>query len=555
VKHPRETWGSESEDIVGKLPAKMEAKKIKPGEVRNPHGRPPGATLKRQVQSLFIEMMEEPVTVNGKPSTFLNAYKQQFLRGALGDGWQAQALAQKLFQGDILDQIDASLNRSLREDSDFFAYRIARMGSDIQQRILASKKRLILLMAGRRAGKTAGIRLMFADKLGTKPGARCLYVAKKMGVGMEQVFEPLVKLLDGLGYPVETIDRVTGDFTLANGSMFSVRSNHSKDVREALRGGFYDLAVVDECQSQPQLKYLRESILDPMLEDTRGTLVMAGTGPRAAGTYWEDLWLNAPDEQTLKLNWNISQNPFIDHYEDRLAEIRAEKKLDENSSLYQREYLGKPVYDIDALVYRLNPPNYFTDADLASWIQSQPAADIAFTAGLDYGFSDSDAIGIICHSTHKPERFLVWEYKQNHQGIEACAQALRAGLDYLATSPIFKDLPSRSLYFFADSGGGGKKISYEIATHYQLPVMDAYKVDKIAAIELLQQEIRQGSFRVRKGGEFDQEAVRIVFERDDNDRIIKVIDDSTYHPDLGDAILYAMRPIWLTSEQRIGGGK
>lgn len=533
----------------------MEAKKIKPGEVRNPNGRPPGATLKRQVQTLFMEMMAEPVNVNGKPSTFLNAYKQQFLRGALENGWQAQALAQKLFQGDILDQIDASLNKSLREDEDFLAYRILRRCSDMQQRVILSKKRLKLLMCGRRAGKTEGIRHLFADLFATKKGGRGLYIAKKFGVGVEQIYTPLLNLMAELGMEIDTQDRAKGDLTLASGGIFAVRSNDNRDTRETLRGGHYDLIVVDEAQSQPSLKYLVEAILDPMLEDTRGTLVLSGTGPRSAGTYWEDLWLNAPDEQALKLNWNISQNPFIDHYEDRLAEIRAEKKLDENSSLYQREYLGKPVYDIDALVYRLNPPNYFTDADLAAWIQSQPAADIAFTAGLDYGFSDSDAIGIVCHSTHKPERFLVWEYKQNHQGIESCAQAIRAGMDYLKTSPLFKDVLNKNLYFFADSGGGGKKISYEIATHYQLPAMDAYKVDKIAAIELLQQEIRQGSFRVRKGGEFDQEAIRIVFERDDNDRIIKVIDDSTYHPDMGDAILYAMRPIWLTSEQRIGGGQ
>jgi hypothetical protein len=531
----------------------FEQAKIKKGEVRNPHGRPPGATLKRQVQTLFMEMMAEPTTVDGAPSTFLTAFKKNFMAGALGNGWQAQALAAKLFQGDILDQIDASLNKSLREDADFMAYRIVRMASDFQQRILNSKKRLILLMAGRRAGKTAGIRLKFADKLSTKSGAKCLYIAKKHGVGMEQVFEPLLTILDDLGLTVATIDRQLGDFTLTNGAMFSVRSNDNKETRENLRGGFYDLVVIDEAQSQPMLKYLRESIVDPMLEDTRGTLIVAGTGPRAAGTYWEDLWLNAPDDQTLKLNWNISQNPFIDHYEDRLREIREEKHLEESSSLYQREYLGKPVYDIDALVYRLQAANYFTDADLGEWLKGQPAVDIAFTAGLDYGYSDSDAISIVCHSTQRKERFLIWEYKLNHTGIEDCAAALKKGMEYVQAMPIFQNLPNKTFYFFADSGGLGKKISYELATHYGLPILDAYKVDKPVAIELLQQEVRQGTFKVRKDGFFDQEAVRTVFERDDKDNIVRVIDDSTYHPDVADSVLYSMRPIWLTSEQRLGG--
>jgi hypothetical protein len=530
----------------------FENAKIKKGEVRNPNGRPPGATLKRQVQTLFMEMMAEPTTVDGAPSTFLTAFKKNFMAGALGNGWQAQALAAKLFQGDILDQIDASLNKSLREDADFLSFRILRRCSDMQQRVLMSKKRLKLLMCGRRAGKTEAIRHLFADLMATKKGGRGLYVAKKHGVGIEQIYTPLLALLAELGLEIDTQDRAKGDLILSNGAIFAVRSNDNRDTRETLRGGHYDVIVIDEAQSQPCLKYLVEAILDPMLEDTRGTLVLSGTGPRAAGTYWEDLWLNAPEDQTLKLNWNISQNPFIDHYEDRLREIREEKKLDENSSLYQREYLGKPVYDIDALVYRLTNSNYFDDTALAEWLKGQPAVDIAFTAGLDYGYSDSDAISIICHSTQKRERFLVWEYKLNHTGIEDCAAALKKGMEYVQAMPLFQNLPNKTFYFFADSGGLGKKISYELATHYGLPILDAYKVDKPVAIELLQQEIRQGTFKVRKDGFFDQEAVRTVFERDDKDNIVRVIDDSTYHPDVADSVLYSMRPIWLTSEQRLG---
>jgi hypothetical protein len=526
----------------------------KPGQSGNPKGRPAGATLTSKVQSIFIAMMERPWAVTeGKEVPYLDAYIEEFLKQAITGGWSARILAERIFKDDILKDIEAAVKRSRLEDMDFLSYRFAHRCSDMQAKVLASKCRTKGLMCGRRAGKTENLILLFGDRLSTEPNSPGLYVAKKLGVGIEQVFTPFLNMCEEMGIGIESQDRAKGDILLPNGSSLSIRSNDNRETRESMRGGKYRVAAIDEAQSQPMLKYLCESIIGPMLEDMRGELILCGSGPRAAGTYWEEYFSKSEPGQSLMLNWSIAQNPFIDHYEDRLREIREEKKLDENSSLYQREYLGKPVYDIDALVYRLQAANYFTDADLGEWLKGQPAVDIAFTAGLDYGYSDSDAISIVCHSTQRKERFLIWEYKLNHTGIEDCAAALKLGMEYVQAHPLFQNLPNKGFYFFADSGGLGKKISYELATHYALPILDAYKVDKPVAIELLQQEIRQGTFKVRKDGYFDQEAIRTVFERDDKDNIVRVIDDSTYHPDVADSVLYAMRPIWLTSEQRLGG--
>jgi hypothetical protein len=499
-----------------------------------------------------MDWMAQPWDYNGETMPFLNAYMREFLSTAMDGGWSARILAERLFRENILEDIEASINRSRREDMDFLSYRFAHQASDMQKIVLETKKRLVGLMCGRRAGKTESFKLLFGERMATRDNFPCLYVARKLGVGIEQMFTPILAMFDEMGIGVDVKDRAKGDVQLSNGSTLSIRSNDNRETRESMRGGKYGLAIVDEAQSQPQLKYLCESIIGPMLEDLRGTLVLGGTGPRAAGTYWEEFYQRTDPNQILALNWSIAQNPFIDNYQDRLKEILETKHLEETSSLYQREYLGKPVYDIDALVYRLTEQNYFTDAQFAEWLKGQPAVDISFTAGLDYGYSDSDAIGIICHSSHKPERFLVWEYKQNHSGIEGCAKKIKEGMEYVKAHPLFANLPNRGFYFFADSGGGGKKISYELQTHYGLPIYDAYKADKAMAIELLQQEIRQGTFRVRKGGEFDREAIKIVFERDDNDNIVRVIDDSVYHPDMGDATLYAMRPIWNFSDQRVG---
>jgi len=100
---------------------------------------------------------------------------------------------------------------------------------------------------------------------------------------------------------------------------------------------------------------------------------------------------------------------------------------------------------------------------------------------------------------------------------------------------------------YADSGGGGKKISYELANQYGLPILDAYKVNADLAVELLQAEVRTGAFRCRAGGAFEDECRKTVFARDELDQLTRIIDDEAYHPDLMKAIHYGMRPVWLFS--------
>ena len=113
------------------------------------------------------------------------------------------------------------------------------------------------------------------------------------------------------------------------------------------------------------------------------------------------------------------------------------------------------------------------------------------------------------------------------------------------TSALFKNVENKFFYVHADTGGAGKKISFDLGTVYKLPIQDAFKANKDMAVEMLQDEVRRGLFKVRKGGLFDDEALKTVFARDDRDQLTRIIDDEAYHPDVADAILYAKRPIQL----------
>lgn len=499
-------------------------------------------------QQAFIGMLAE--RKGGK--TFLQLYLDTFGEAARKPKtWQAKFVADRLFSEDVLEQADSFLNKQRREDMDFLSYRLHKGAFDIQQQVLLSKHRRIYLMAGRRAGKTDVNRRLIVDSLLRSTydgGARVLYLGKTMTTAVEQIYQGVLDLLADIGLAIAEKRRNEGFLKLEDGGEFYVRGNSSTEEREKLRGFKWDRVIIDEAQSQTALPYLINDVIEPALVDRRGQIIVSGTGPRVRGTYWEMLW-SEPEWSALKLNWNLTQNPYIEDHRRALAEIMERKGLTETSPLYVREYLGRIAYDDDALVLRLGEQNFFTDDELAKWIATQPVTDIKFVGGLDFGFTDADALGIVCYSERKPERFLVHEYKMRRTGVAELVDAVRAGIKYVETSPLFARVESKRFFIHADTSG--KKISYDMVTQYKLPIQDAYKVNKDMAVELLQEDVRKGVFKVRRGGPFEDEAMKTIFKRNDRDELTREIDDETYHPDLIDAVTYAMRTVWWFGK-RIG---
>jgi len=352
----------------------------------NPNGRPKGASLKSQVQTLFIEMLSEPVSTGKKQTPFFTAYKKEFIKQALNGGWSARFLAERIFNDNILDEIDKSLNKDIREDEDFQQYRIYKRAHNVQQQILLDKNRVIYMMAGRRAGKTDCNKLKTVSVL-EKDNSQVLIIGLTQETVMKLYWQGLLDIFEELGIPIQSANKTEGFIQLANGSFVSLKGNNSVTDREKFRGFHWDLVIIDEAQSQACLANLINDIIEPTLIDKAGQLFLSGSGPRVRGTYWEKLW--SENKNASKYNWNLSKNPYIKNYEKVLEEVKQNKGLTDASPLFQREYLGLIVYDDDAQVYRLSDDNYLTEADMVSWINSQPHSNIKFTAGLDYGFPNS----------------------------------------------------------------------------------------------------------------------------------------------------------------------
>lgn len=225
-------------------------------------------------------------------------------------------------------------------------------------------------------------------------------------------------------------------------------------------------------------------------------------------------------------------------------------------SMRRRFYLGEYADDDGLIVFPFPATGFYAGRDFEEWVGKVGPGNVRFAAGLDLGFNDADGFAIIAYCP-KPRvavppdllalmsrRYLIYEYKMRRSGLAELAKAITTGLQ--STQDRVASLGcSWDCFIYGDTGGGGAKMIYDLRNVHRLPVRPAYKRDKQAALELLQDEVKAGQFIVPAAGAFAQEAEAIVWTKNaDTGEIIREIDDKSFHPDMMDAILYAMRAIW-----------
>jgi len=526
-------------------------------------GRPKGS---KSVRAKMLERLEEMFVGDpeGETDTFIVDYLSEFKESARSGGWAAKYLWEAIAGKDPIEAIDKILGKAKREDEDFNTYRVLLQCHDIQQEMVLSKSRRMYAMAGRRAGKTQANVRKIVHGLMTSVNRRFLIICLTITKSIEQYYNQLLDLFELLGVEVSSKSMTDGVIRLRNGGEVYLRGNNTKDEREKFRGDQWDGVVIDEAQSQKALYYLIDEVLSPTLLDRKGWLLLSGTGPRIRGTPWEKLFFGARDDSARGRAWNfnITNNPFIPDYTLVLDDVKKKNGWTDNTPIFVREYLGQVSYDDDALIIRLTNDNFYEDSDLLRWITTQPSTDIHFTAGLDFGFTDSDGFVIVCYSDSRPEKWIVYQYKKNRIGTQELADACLAGLRYVRENPIFNTVPDKYIQIYADSSHG--ITSYDLNTIYGLPVIDAYKQNKDLAYENLQEDTRRGYIKTKHSiwneegicvnDPFEDECNKAVFRRNDEEssnpyQLTREVDDETYHPDLMDAVLYAMRRIWVYQDR------
>ena len=479
--------------------------------------------------------------------SIVNDFVPAFLKEAVKNptGVAGQYLAKQLFQDDIISSLDAQTEKLLAKDIDFLEYRIMKQLFKEQREVfLDTMVRRKCVMCSRRAGKTElNVRLM-VDFCAT-PNSPCLYVNLTFANAINQTFDKILDCAKAVELPVQSSSKADGFINFANGSSITFKGNTNKAEADKIRGYKYRLAIIDEAQSQVNMPYLINEVVEPLLMDfADSVMILTGTPPRCKNTYFEKAWTS---KGWQNYHWTMFENPYIPDPEEQLEKICVEKGLTKESDFIRREYFGEIAYDTEAQVlkgyqtYEYVPENFY-------------ATDI--TIGVDFGFSDFNGVVALAYNRHTFECYVIQENKFNQSTSTAIVQCIK---NMYEQSKLFmverakkmsKEVNLADITIVTDSNE--KTICYELSVNEKLPAYPCYKYDKAMAISQLSDWCRVGKIKVPKDGYCAEEFDLTLYKRDDNDNITSEIDDS-YHPDIADALLYASRQMWFAMGTEGGG--
>ena len=495
--------------------------------------------LKKELfEVLREELLKEIEVGSGKKEPYIKILSKRVLLEAVQNPNSAsgQLVAKQFFVDGLVDILDTDLENERKQNIDFMRYRLHCLAFDKQQLVLQDRlARFKVMMTSRRAGKTVTDAFLLADA-SIKPNSLCVYIHQNTRNAIAQCYDETIKKIKELGINiVKETKNTTSDrgahIELENGSIIEFRGNATKADTEKFQGFAYDLVIIDEAQSQRNLKMLIEEIITPTLTDRKGTLVLSGTPPRRKGTYFEFVhslgtWRN--------YHWTMSDNPFIENAEEEIERICRLRGVTKDNPIIQREYMGKIVYDYEAMVFS----GYKTyTGDIPSDFKAEH-----IYIGNDYGWSAYNAvIGIACNVTQR--RAYVFAERRFNKAtvttiVEKNKEVMELGKELLRKSG--RDLSN--IQIFGDTSDNS--ILFEMSQTYGLPAFKCYKHNKDLAISQLVEECRTGRLLIPSEGVLADEFEKILYARDEEDNLLAELDES-YHPDAMLALLYASRQMFF----------
>lgn len=479
-------------------------------ELRTALTKPVGQTNKSWTQAYIEQMLKE---AKAKPNSPIG-----------------QLVAKQIMADGIIEKLDAETDRYLARDIEFNEYRLLKTLYDKQRDVFLDDDPKKIIIGSRRIGKTElAARLLLKDVL--KPNRRALFVSLKFENAIRQCYGLVVDLAHSLNLPIVRESKADGEIEFANGSLILFKGNNNKAEADKLLGYKFSCVVIDEVQTQCNLRYLLDTVLKPALSDYEDSkLILVGTPPRIAKTACEDIWRNYTGWK--KYSWDMSKNPYIHNVDGLIKEICQEKGVDENAPFIQREYLGLFVYDLEAMVFK----DYKTCKSIP---EGFIPTDVAI--GCDYGFQDYNAIVALAYNRTNKQAYVLSECKFNKGTVSDIVDVCNQTYDLAKKFCISRNsnFDFSKIAFYCDTNE--QAISYEMSTKYKLPVYNCYKHNKTMALAQLAEWCRTGKILVKEGSALVDEFERTVYKRDEQDNILSEIDDDIFHPDAIDALLYASR--------------
>ncbi len=479
-----------------------------------------------------------------KNSPFYQEFLQAFAKEGLKhpNSPAGMFLASKILPAEVLQALDSETEKYMNKDIDFFRYRLQGRLFEKQKYVFNDNtSRKIVEMCSRRAGKTennADLLLKYA----CEPNTPVLYVNLTFDNAVSQIFQIILDEAARVDLMVARSSKSEGLISFANGSTIKLKGNKDKSEADKLQGFKYKCVIIDEAQSQCNMNYLIDTIINPMLMDFEGSvLILTGTPPRRKGTYFEAAFNNP---SWTKYTWTMKDNPFIKNVEEEITRVCDEKGVTPESPFIQREYFGQIAYDTEAQVFK--GYKVYKGAVPSNFIPTH------IYEGVDFGFADYNGIVTMAANVEQRQAYIIYERKFNKATVKDIIEAVREGFEngkrfLLERNP---NADFSNCQIFTDTNE--KSITYELSQTYGLPAYCAYKYDKALAIEQLAEECRTGRVMNIEGGEIVNEFEQTLYKRDDLDNITSELDEG-FHPDITMALLYASRQYFYDCGLDAGG--
>lgn len=375
----------------------------------------------------------------------------------------------------------------------------------------------------RRSGKTTGRIGDHIDVALKYPRSNSVYITTTRSNAKKIMFPVLCEVIRD--YKLNATPNIADlSMGFGNGSVIYLAGVNDSQSIHNFRGMKLKLVTVDEAQSmRSYIKELIDDVLSPALFDLNGRLRVTGTpGPVPTGYFHE---ISHSDKWKHHF-YSLFDNPFIPDAHVRLKLELERRGVSIDDPSIQREFFGRWTIDLNSLVFRYNET-------LNDYDQLPTGIEWEYIVVADFGFEDADAIAAIAFSTKHPTAYLVEEKITTKQGITPLANQL---LDFNARYKPMKIL--------GDFGALGKKIAEELQQRFQIPIEAAEKSRKLEYIELLNDSLRTGKLKAKKGSRFAQDALLLEWDRENPEKP-KISD--RYHSDIGDCMIYGHRELlhWL----------
>ena len=402
-----------------------------------------------------------------------------------------------------------------------------------QDRFVMDKAQFLGACTTRRAGKSNGLGLRFLRTLQRHPGSKCLYIAltrdSARGIMWNELQEMDERLKLGAKFVESSLTMIVPGF--GDGTLKLVGAD-MKNFRRRLRGQKWPGVGVDEAQEFADLEDLVDNVLTPGTSDyADGWIALTGTpGPVPHG-YFHDVTEEGKHGYSLHA-WSLFRNPYLPNPKKFVAELKKKKQWPDDHPTLLREYYGKWVFDLNALVFKYDAEknSYDTLPKLkGKW---------EHVLGIDIGWHDADSISCIGWHEKIKEAYLLEEDVARGQGITELVARIERFIKIYDPIKIV-----------IDTAGLGKKIAEELRRRYGIPVHAAEKVRMYEFIELLNDEMRCRRFYAKRDSQFAKDAARLKW---DTESVKPKISDA-FHSDALMSALYGWREAlqWLHEPERI----